>query len=146
MASLKPDNHPLNAALLAVVGIFAAVVITAAGQDVDPTTRTAHRKVAVTFDDLPGAVPGTDSAMGNLSDLRRQNHQICQVLRRHHAPAIGFVIERKLQVSAERDARAGILEEWIESGFELGNHTYSHTHFNCWQHVGSPRSISATPL
>ena len=40
------------------------------------------------------------------------------------------MIEAKLQVSGERDARAGLLEEWIDAGMELGNHTYSHVHFD----------------
>jgi peptidoglycan/xylan/chitin deacetylase (PgdA/CDA1 family) len=88
------------------------------------------RKVAITVDDLPGAVPGTDSAMGDLADLISENHRICQALQNHKAPAIGFVIQKKLQVSGERDARARLLEEWLASGFGLGNHTYSHAHFS----------------
>jgi len=68
--------------------------------------------------------------MGDLTALGEWNHAVIQTLRRHHVPAIGFVIERKLQVNDQRDARAAILEDWIQAGFDLGNHTYSHTHFN----------------
>jgi peptidoglycan/xylan/chitin deacetylase (PgdA/CDA1 family) len=88
------------------------------------------RRVVVTVDDLPGAVPGSDNAMGNLPNLRQWNHGVVRALVKHHVPGIGFVIEKKLQVSGERDARAAILGEWIQAGLELGNHTYSHTHFN----------------
>ncbi len=95
-----------------------------------PVSSKPMRTVAVTIDDLPGAVPGSDDAMGDLNALRSWNHGVLQALAKHHAPAIGFVIERKLQVSGERDARAAILEDWIQAGLDLGNHTYSHTHFN----------------
>lgn len=88
------------------------------------------RRVAITVDDLPGAVPGTDKAVGKLRDLERDNRRILHVLAKHKVPAIGFVIEAKLQVSGERDARVALLEKWIDAGMELGNHTYSHVHFN----------------
>jgi len=45
-------------------------------------------------------------------------------------PALGLVIESKLQVHGERDARASILDHWIAKNMELGNHTYSHTRFS----------------
>jgi len=89
----------------------------------------AGRQVVVTVDDLPGAVPGTDKSPGKLKDLKSENLAIVRVLRKHNVPAIGFVIEKKLQVSGERDARAAILEQWIDAGLELGNHTYSHVNF-----------------
>lgn len=41
-------------------------------------------------------------------------------------PAIGFVNEKGLQARNERDARVRLLEQWLEAGMELGNHTYSH--------------------
>jgi len=92
--------------------------------------RPADRRVVITIDDLPGAVPGSDKAMGRLSDLKRWNGGVLHALHQHNVPAIGFVIENKLQVSGERDARAGILEHWIDAGLDLGDHTYSHVHFN----------------
>lgn len=88
------------------------------------------KRVAITVDDLPGAIAGSDDAMGNLRGLQECNKGVLQALVKHHVPAIGFVIERKLQVTGERDARAAILKQWIDSGMELGNHTYSHVHFN----------------
>ena len=91
---------------------------------------TSDRKVAITIDDLPYAVPGSDSAMGNLRDAQSTNRRILQALHKHNAPAIGFVIERKLQVNHERDARAKILQSWLDAGMDLGNHTFSHVHFN----------------
>lgn len=86
--------------------------------------------MAITIDDLPGAVPGSDLAMGSLRDLQRCNRRILQTLQKHHVPALGLVIESKLQVRSERDARVAILEDWLTRNMELGNHTYSHTRFS----------------
>lgn len=89
-----------------------------------------ERRIVITIDDLPGAVPGSDRAAGKLHDLQRNNRQILEALQKHNVPALGLVIESKLQVHGERDARATILDQWIEKNMELGNHTYSHTHFS----------------
>ena len=90
-----------------------------------PTQRT----VAITVDDLPGAEPGTDHAIGNLKELEHINRAIPAALRAHHVPGIGFVNEWKLQVDGQRDARATLLQMWLDAGMSLGNHTYSHPDF-----------------
>jgi peptidoglycan/xylan/chitin deacetylase (PgdA/CDA1 family) len=83
--------------------------------------QTARRSVALTFDDLPKAF---DS--GNLADARRTTSEILAALKRHRAPAIGFVNERQLHVPGEMDARIAILDLWVQAGLTLGNHTFSH--------------------
>ena len=83
------------------------------------------RTVALTIDDLPGAVPGSDDAMGDLNALRSWNRDVSAGTRKHHVHAIGFVIERKLQVKDERDARAAILEDWIQAGGQLINYPWA---------------------
>src|SRR5262245_7988327 len=87
------------------------------------------RTVAITVDDLPGAVPGTGSlqAIGDLRELQRLNSVIPDILKAHHAPATGFVVEAKLQVPGQRDARVALLQSWLDHGLTLGNHTYTHT-------------------
>jgi peptidoglycan/xylan/chitin deacetylase (PgdA/CDA1 family) len=85
--------------------------------------------VAITVDDLPGAEPGTDHAIGNLKELEHINRAIPAALRAHHVPGIGFVNEWKLQVDGQRDARAALLQMWLDTGMSLGNHTYSHPDF-----------------
>lgn len=92
--------------------------------------QTEQREVAITVDDLPGALPGNDFAYGDLKELQKINHGIPAVLKAHHAWAIGFVNERKLQVRGERDARAELLQMWLDAGLFLGNHTYSHADFS----------------
>src|SRR5580692_5083504 len=89
-----------------------------------------QREVCITVDDLPGALPGNDFAYGDLKELQKINHGIPGALKAHHAWAIGFVNERKLQVQGERDARAGLLQMWLDDGLTLGNHNYAHDDFS----------------
>jgi len=111
--------------------IFAEALVWAArrpGENV--RAETPKRQVAITVDDLPGAIPATPTANGELHELERYNEAIPAILKAHQAPAIGFVNEKRLHVPGERDARAALLKRWIDAGFELGNHTYSHANFN----------------
>lgn len=99
-----------------------------------PTTtqaqQTSAKTVAVTVDDLPGQVPGTGQSQGALKDFQKINAAVPPILKVHHAPAIGFVNEWKLQVAGERDARVALLQAWLDAGLTLGNHTYSHPSLN----------------
>jgi len=61
----------------------------------------------------------------------RTTSELLRVLRRHRAPAIGFVNEGQLDAGGERrSAREALLKEWIDAGMTLGNHTYAHRDFN----------------
>ncbi len=85
----------------------------------------AQRRVAFTFDDLPGRYVGhCDPA-----ELRHLNEQLIAAIRRNHMPAIGFVNEGNL-CAEKRDQLAPLLTLWIDAGLDLGNHTYSHVDFN----------------
>jgi peptidoglycan/xylan/chitin deacetylase (PgdA/CDA1 family) len=88
-----------------------------------------QRTIVITVDDLPGAEPGTDHAIGELKELQKINRAIPAILKAHHVPAIGFVNEWKLQIPGERDARVALLEDWLDAGLTLGNHTYTHPDF-----------------
>ncbi len=90
----------------------------------------SQHSVAITVDDLPGALPGNDFAYGDLKELQKINRGIPAALKAHHAWAIGFVNERKLQVAGERDARAELLQMWLDAGLLLGNHNYAHDDFS----------------
>jgi peptidoglycan/xylan/chitin deacetylase (PgdA/CDA1 family) len=48
------------------------------------------------------------------------------VLAKEGVPATGFVNESSLFLAGELDARTALLETWLDAGFDLGNHTYSH--------------------
>lgn len=120
----RPYSYGWCAALPFIVAMLLAAVIT-------PITEAATtRSIALTFDDVPMTVVGNDHIAGPLDVTQRLNREILATLRRHHATAIGFVNEAKLNVEGERDARAAILEEWLASGMLLGNHGYSHVQFS----------------
>lgn len=108
----------------------AVLVIDAAGAARSQAQQAGAKAVAVTVDDLPGAVPGTGQSQGALKDFQKINAAVPQILKAHRAPAIGFVNEWKLQVAGERDARVALLQAWLDAGLTLGNHTYSHPSFN----------------
>ncbi len=78
-----------------------------------------QRQIAITIDDLPCA-----GGCKGIAEMQSITDRILTALR--GVPAIGFVNEERLQVKGERDARVRLLERWIESGLDLGNHTYSH--------------------
>ncbi len=101
-----------------------ATAVRGAAQD------STQRSIAITVDDLPGALPGDDFAYGELKELQKINRAIPAALKAHHAWAIGFVNERKLQVQGERDARAELLQLWLDAGLLLGNHNYAHDDFS----------------
>ncbi len=88
------------------------------------------RSIALTFDDVPMTVVGNDHIPGPLKETQSIDANILRVLKAHHATAIGFVNEVKLNVEGERDARAQILEDWLNAGMLLGNHGYSHVQFS----------------
>ncbi len=94
---------------------------------VTPQTNKPSRNIAVTFDDLPYVAAGQPQY---LTSAQRATREILRVLQAHHAPAVAFVNEDKLQITGEVDARIALLQQWIDAGMILGNHTYSHPDFN----------------
>src|SRR6516165_3077151 len=89
------------------------VAVLACSFTVAEAQTTVTRTVALTFDDLPMAVPGNDRAPGQLAEACRVTSALLKSLAAHHAMAIGFVNEIKLNVANERDARAALLLEWL---------------------------------
>lgn len=83
------------------------------------TVQSPRRQIAITFDDLP-------ATHGDLQKLRTITTHLLGKLTANNVPAIGFVNERKIDVRGEAVARTALLKMWLDRGFELGNHTYSH--------------------
>ena len=89
------------------------------------------RRVAITIDDGP--------AVGELKDLarfQRISAGLLASLQAEKVPATIFINERQLNVPGQRDGRAAVLANWLDAGFDLGNHTYSHPSINqipLWQ-------------
>ena len=84
------------------------------------------RQVAITVDDLPAGA--ADSMTGAAIDA--MTAKLVGALRDQKIPAVGFVNAGKLFKPGEADARIQALQIWLDNGFELGNHTYSHASLN----------------
>jgi peptidoglycan/xylan/chitin deacetylase (PgdA/CDA1 family) len=88
------------------------------------------RTVAMTVDDLP-FVSGFPSPLtvADGEKASQVNEAILRAFARDHVPATGFVIERhatQLGTSVSKK----ILSQWLQPGFDLGNHLYSHADVN----------------
>jgi len=57
------------------------------------------------------------------------NHKLLVGLVRHHVPVTGLVIQKGVEELGPT-AGTAILREWVQRGFDLGNHTYSHPDFD----------------
>jgi len=91
------------------------------------------RKVAITIDDGPATGAGDD-----LAAFLRIAKGLRECFVAEGVPAIMFVNERQFHVAGQRDARIAVLEEWLDAGLDLGNHTYSHPrleNLELWQYT-----------
>ncbi len=107
---------------IAVVAIVCCVFTIISSISAEP-----QRQIAITFDDLP-SVPTYD-----VGEMKALTTKLLKILKQNKVPAVGFVNEGKLHQRGETrsgpnefEARAAILNLWVDAGFELGNHTYSH--------------------
>ena len=87
--------------------------------------KKTDRQVAVTIDDLPAA-----SNLLPAPAITEMTAKLLTTLRDQKIPAVGFVNEKKLYKFGEVDERINALKMWVDYGFELGNHTYSHASLN----------------
>src|SRR5580692_2770980 len=85
-----------------------------------------HREIAITIDDLPAA----DDLSMTGPEILDMTAKLLNTLREQKVPAVGFVNERKLYRFGEVDNRIKALNLWLDNGFELGNHTFSHFSLN----------------
>jgi peptidoglycan/xylan/chitin deacetylase (PgdA/CDA1 family) len=108
--------------------ILAALVVLQTGG----RAQTPSRRIAITLDDGPSVedpnAPGVP--MKDLATAQRVAAGLMAALQAEKAPATIFVNEGQLNMPGQRDARAAVLERWLDAGFELGNHTYSHVSAN----------------
>jgi peptidoglycan/xylan/chitin deacetylase (PgdA/CDA1 family) len=85
-----------------------------------------RRQIAITVDDLPAA--RANSMTG--AEINEMTAKLLAALQKEKVPAVGFVNERKLYKLGEVDDRIKALNQWLDAGFELGNHTFSHSSLN----------------
>lgn len=86
----------------------------------DKPMPVVQKEVAITIDDLP-LVGTTRNRAGNLRREKERFLRMLQALKSRGVPATGFVVAG----SIEKD-QWGLLEQFHEAGFLVGNHTYSH--------------------
>ncbi|MGA2746940.1 MAG: polysaccharide deacetylase family protein, partial [Candidatus Sulfotelmatobacter sp.] len=107
---------------LAILSTICFVSSSASAQ----TPQRPDRQVAVTIDDLPGGMANRLPA----ADITALTAKLLGTLRDQKVPVVGFVNEKKLYVPGEVDERIKSLLMWLDYGFELGNHTFSHASLN----------------
>jgi len=122
---------------LATVVILAVLLIpllaSAAAPDAAPaaaaravgTSAQPSRAVAITIDDLPR---GGDKGPRDLASLTAMTAKLLQPFREQRIPVIGFVNGDRY-ASDEAGLRK-LLNQWLDAGAELGNHSYSHLDLN----------------
>jgi peptidoglycan/xylan/chitin deacetylase (PgdA/CDA1 family) len=90
------------------------------------SAKTPDRQVAVTIDDLPAGNADRMPA----ADITALTTKLLATLRDQKIPVVGFVNEKKLYKPGEVDERIKALQMWLDYGFELGNHTFTHASLN----------------
>ncbi len=86
----------------------------------------SQREIVITIDDLPAANANVMTGQ----EIVDMTAKLLATLRDQKVPAVGFVNEKKLYKFGEVDDRIKALSMWVDSGFELGNHTFSHASLN----------------
>jgi peptidoglycan/xylan/chitin deacetylase (PgdA/CDA1 family) len=85
------------------------------------------KRICISIDDLPLVSYG-------ISDSLYQKALVAKLvgtLKENNIPAIGFVNEGKLYEDGMLiPFKVGMLKTWVNSGLELGNHTFSHPDYN----------------
>ena len=104
---------------ICAVLVFGGALTAAAGQQ-------TSREVAITIDDLPAA---SSTALSG-DAIAALTSRLLATLAGEKVPVVGFVNEKKLFHFGDVDRRIAVLSMWLDDGFELGNHTYSHLSLN----------------
>lgn len=87
-------------------------------------TPAPANRMAVTFDDLPWVMDRNQAPV----DLAAHHARLLAALKLACIPVIGFVNDGKLyEHDTLRRERLRMLEDWLDAGFELGNHTAWHS-------------------
>lgn len=110
---------PLLPAVLCMTCLFSISSVAQVPQKPD-------RQVAITIDDLPAGMADRLP----VAQITTMTAKLLGTLRDQKIPVVGFVNEKKLYRTGEVDERIKALQMWLDDGFELGNHTFSHASLN----------------
>jgi peptidoglycan/xylan/chitin deacetylase (PgdA/CDA1 family) len=98
--------------------LFCLIFSTSNGQD---------KTICITVDDLPTVTYGIDDP----EFAKELTQELINTFDQFDIPAIGYVNEVKLYDDGTLDSlQFDLLEMWLKSGYELGNHTYSHPNYH----------------
>ena len=100
------------------LSIAAALTLALAALDAQAP---AGRRVSITIDDGPVV-----NEMKDLGNFQRITNGLVGSFQIEKVPVTLFVNEAQLNVPGQRDARAAVVEQWLNAGFDVGNHAYSH--------------------
>lgn len=85
------------------------------------------KKICITVDDLPTVTYGIDEPVF----AKEITIDLINTFNKYDIPAIGYVNEVKLYQNEILDSsKVRLLEIWLQNGYDLGNHTYSHPNFH----------------
>jgi len=117
IAVFVSDSKPDDATRDAVIARIARLAWQQAGGPA--------RAVSITIDDLPR---GGDGGGQTLGDIRKMTTRLLAPFREQHIPLTGFVHAGVTKLAPAELQQ--ILNLWVDSGADLGNHTYSHADLN----------------
>jgi peptidoglycan/xylan/chitin deacetylase (PgdA/CDA1 family) len=116
--------YPLRKILI-LLALFIFSTIDGYSQPIDSSKSV--KSISITFDDLPLNIAHYVST----EEMKSIVERLISKIRAEGMPVVGFVNENKLEVDGTLDVqRLNILKTWLDSGIELGNHTYSHKSAN----------------
>jgi peptidoglycan/xylan/chitin deacetylase (PgdA/CDA1 family) len=92
---------------------------------VDAGESTSYRAVAITIDDLPR---GGDGGPRDLASLQAMTAKLLKPFADQQIPVIGFVNAGRYE--NDEPGLRKILNQWLDAGAQLGNHSYSHPDIN----------------
>ena len=107
---------------------FLVIIVTIVVTAVTSLNGHAQKRIAITIDDLPF----TTKVNLSVAAKAKMSTKLLKHLTNHNVQAVGFVNEDKVLVKGEVDAHINILEQWLDSGMELGNHNFGH--LGLWKH------------
>lgn len=85
------------------------------------------KEICITVDDLPVVTYGIDEPIF----AKEITIDLMNTFNKYDIPAIGYVNGIKLYRNERPDSsQVELLEIWLENGYELGNHTYSHFNYH----------------
>src|SRR5262249_39702468 len=90
-----------------------------------PATTPPARAVAITIDDLPR---GGDKGPRDLASLTAMTAKLLKPFHDQHIPVIGFVNAGRYP--DDDPGLRKLLNQWLDAGAQLGNHSYSHPDLN----------------